>query len=285
MLKRTISGAFYVALIVAFFLLRNIHVAFFQIFLGLFCFVGTFEVARAEKHLLLKGIYTLSLISSFLSLPLYCFLKYILDSSYALLIVWNLQILIALFVIIYLCVKKVEQKEKLFANLLTVLYPTLSILFMSMLNDLSGDRGFLGLLLLFVISPCSDTMAYLVGMTYSKIRKGNAKKLCPKLSPKKTVAGSIGGLIGGMLSGLIVYFIFIEKVATLGWNLPLLWFIVIGFVGSILTQIGDLFESLVKRKVGIKDMGNIMPGHGGVMDRIDGMLFLVFLPALVFAIF
>lgn len=285
MLKRTISGAFYVALIVAFFLLRNIHAAFFQIFLWFFCFVGTFEVARAEKPLLLKGIYSLSLVSSFLLVPLYCFLKYVVDSSYALFIAWCWQILIALFVIIYLCVKKTEQKEKLFANLLTVLYPALSILLTSVLNDLAGDRGFLGLLLLFVISPCSDTMAYLVGMTYSKIRKGNAKKLCPKLSPKKTVAGSIGGLVGGALSGLIVYFIFAENVMTLGWDLPLLWFVVIGLIGSVLTQIGDLFESLVKRKVGIKDMGNIMPGHGGVMDRIDGMLFLVFLLVFVFAIF
>ena len=97
-----------------------------------------------------------------------------------------------------------------------------------------------------------------------------AKKLCPNLSPKKTVAGAIGGLIGGALGSLILYFIFRPEY---NFFSPILLFIIVGLVASFLTEAGDLFESLIKRKVGIKDMGKIMPGHGGVMDRIDGMVF------------
>ena len=125
-------------------------------------------------------------------------------------------------------------------------------------------------------------MAYLTGMIYGKIKKGNVKKLCPNLSPKKTVAGAIGGLVGGGLSGLICYFIFKGQILSLGLSLPLVWLIGIGVVGSVLTQAGDLFESYVKRKVNIKDMGKIMPGHGGVMDRIDGTLFLAVFLFIVF---
>ena len=111
-------------------------------------------------------------------------------------------------------------------------------------------------------------MAYLVGMTYGKIKKGNVKKLCPRLSPNKTVAGAIGGLIGGTAGSLIVYAIFKPD---LGLNLPVLFFALTGLILALFTEIGDLLESFVKRRAGIKDMGKIMPGHGGIMDRIDGI--------------
>ena len=78
---------------------------------------------------------------------------------------------------------------------------------------------FLLLVLIFVVSPLTDTMAYLVGMTYNKIRKGQAKKLCPNLSPKKTIAGAIGGLFGGAIGGLLIWAIFrpeIDCFSTLG---------------------------------------------------------------------
>ena len=130
------------------------------------------------------------------------------------------------------------------------------------------NRGYIIIILTFVISPICDTFAYLVGMTYQKIKKGQAKKLCPNLSPKKTVAGAIGGLIGGIIGSIIILLIF----ATFSWKNFFIYF-AIGLLGSLATEVGDLFESLIKRKVGIKDMGKIMPGHGGVMDRFDGITF------------
>ena len=122
------------------------------------------------------------------------------------------------------------------------------------------------LLLCFIISPANDVFAYLVG---SKI---GGKKLCPKLSPKKTWSGAIGGTIGGILASLLVYLIFKP---TVNFFSPILFFILIGLVASVINIIGDLFESFIKRKMGIKDMGKIMPGHGGVLDRIDGTMFVI----------
>lgn len=136
-------------------------------------------------------------------------------------------------------------------------------------------------MLVFVISPCADSLAYLVGMIYNKIKKGQAKKLCPKLSPNKTWAGAIGGVMGGVLGAMLVCLIFNDKIVEIQnsipdsarFSYPYLHFAIIGFIGAILTEVGDLFESFIKRRVGIKDMGKIMPGHGGIMDRIDGMSF------------
>ena len=120
----------------------------------------------------------------------------------------------------------------------------------------------------------SDVFAYLVGS------KGGGKKLCPKLSPKKTWSGAIGGTIGGVVSSIVLYFIFKP---TVNFFSPILLFILIGLIASILNIFGDLFESFIKRKVGIKDMGKIMPGHGGVLDRIDGTMFVMAFMFIVFS--
>ena len=139
-----------------------------------------------------------------------------------------------------------------------------------MINAFYGEFALIAIVLLFVISPLTDTMAYFVGFIYNKISKGKAKKLAPILSPKKTIAGAIGGLIGGALGSVLVLLIFKPS---LRLSNPWLFFVLVGVIGSLFTQIGDLFESFIKRSVGIKDIGKIIPGHGGVMDRIDGMSF------------
>jgi phosphatidate cytidylyltransferase len=138
-------------------------------------------------------------------------------------------------------------------------------------NDL--ENGFIALLMAFVVSPCSDTFAYLVGSLIG------GKKLCPKLSPKKTWSGAIGGTIGGVVSGVIVYLIFKP---TVNFFSPVLLFVLVGLLASIANLFGDLFESFIKRRVGIKDMGKIMPGHGGVLDRIDGTMFAIVIIYIVF---
>ena len=129
----------------------------------------------------------------------------------------------------------------------------------------------IALMAILLISPICDTFALLVGMTL----KG--KKLCPKISPNKTVSGAIGGICGGVLASILLYFLF-EKWGFFGQRLdfvsmPIIVYLILGVVGSILTEIGDLFASAVKRKYQIKDYGNLIPGHGGVMDRFDGIIF------------
>ena len=105
----------------------------------------------------------------------------------------------------------------------------------------------------------TDIMAYFSGYLLGK------HKLCPKISPKKTIEGSIGGILGSViLSGLFGWF-FMPDV--------LVHCLVIGVLGGIVSQFGDLTASIFKRKMGIKDYGNLIPGHGGILDRFDSVLF------------
>ncbi len=105
----------------------------------------------------------------------------------------------------------------------------------------------------------TDIMAYFSGYLLGK------HKLCPKISPKKTIEGSIGGILGSViLSGLFGYF-FMPEI--------LMHCIIIGVLGGIVSQFGDLTASIFKRKMGIKDYGHLIPGHGGILDRFDSVLF------------
>lgn len=105
----------------------------------------------------------------------------------------------------------------------------------------------------------TDIMAYFSGFLFGK------HKLCPKISPKKTIEGSVGGTLGSViLCGLFGYF-FAPEV--------LIHCLIIGVLGGIVSQFGDLTASIFKRKMGIKDYGNLIPGHGGILDRFDSVLF------------
>ena len=126
------------------------------------------------------------------------------------------------------------------------------------------------LCLLFVVPVCCDTMALIVG---SKI---GGPKFCPAVSPKKTISGALGGMIGALLGVLLV-----GTIAFIGCNpetrllLPAWWeYLLIGLVGGAASQLGDLMASLVKRHCGVKDFSNLFPGHGGMMDRMDSVLFM-----------
>ncbi len=271
MKTRVISGAVFVAIIVAFFLLRQfVDYRLFQLINLVFCAVGTFEVARALKGYLKKTVYVILIVFGALFVPVYAITQYLLWQGNGFIVALCFAVLTALVSIIIGGVKK----EGLIA-LVPAFYPALLVLTMLLCNDLPGDNGFMATLLIFVISPFTDTMAYFTGSLIG------GPKLCPKLSPKKTISGAIGGLVGGIVGAIAVYFIFMPKVDFFS---PVLLFIIAGVAGAILTQVGDLFESFIKRRVGIKDMGKIMPGHGGVMDRIDGMSFASVLMFVIFAL-
>ncbi len=272
MLKRTLSGAVYVALIVAFLVLRqNVDTRIFNIFTLFLCAVGTFEVARAIKQSLFNGWFLLITIYGGLFFVNYAVIEYFFYQGYGYIFSLALCGLAVLVTLVFALIKKAGFK-KFIINSLGFIYPALFLLCLAVCNDIDFAKGYIGLLLIFIISPLTDTLAYLVGMSYSKIKKGNVKKLCPRLSPKKTVAGAIGGLLGGVIGGVLICAIFNAYV---WFDKAYLIFITIGLISAVLTETGDLFESYIKRKVGLKDMGKIMPGHGGVMDRIDGMLFVM----------
>ena len=122
---------------------------------------------------------------------------------------------------------------------------------------LSGLQTFVWIVILSAFG--TDIFAYFTGKAFGK------HKLCPTISPKKTVEGSIGGVIGSvLLCGLFSWFFIPSE----------FWVcIIIGASGGIFSQFGDLAASVMKRKIGIKDWGTLIPGHGGVLDRIDSILF------------
>lgn len=118
-------------------------------------------------------------------------------------------------------------------------------------------RNFIWLAILSAFG--TDVCAYFTGMAIGK------RKLCPKISPKKSVEGSIGGILGSIiLCGLFTAVVLPNYI---------LHGCIIGFLGSIVSQFGDLTASVFKRKMGIKDYGNLIPGHGGILDRFDSVLF------------
>lgn len=123
------------------------------------------------------------------------------------------------------------------------------------------SNGYALIWLVFIIAFVSDTSAYYSGRFFGK------NKLCPEVSPKKTVEGSIGGILGSVI-GVVLWWFFARDIGFAWYQL-----IFLGIIGGALSQIGDLSASLIKRFIGVKDYGNIMPGHGGVLDRFDSILF------------
>lgn len=114
--------------------------------------------------------------------------------------------------------------------------------------------------LVFIIAWGTDTFAYIFGNLFGK------NKLCPKLSPNKTIEGSLGGIFGTILVSLL--FVYYFKLY------PIWKFFILSAMGSVIAQLGDLAASKIKRITGIKDFGFIMPGHGGILDRFDSILFI-----------
>lgn len=176
--------------------------------------------------------------------------------------------------------------------LISLVYPSLFLLTLSICNHFVRYDA-LVLVFVFVISPCADTFAFLFGKLFGKKLPA---KMAPNISPNKTVIGGVGGLIGGLIGGVVVFLLYfgvclpVQNMATVEnyvWTVvydwrELLFFCAIGVIVSAFAQFGDLVESAIKRNLDIKDMGKIMPGHGGILDRIDSSLYASLIVALIF---
>lgn len=176
--------------------------------------------------------------------------------------------------------------KKTLYDLLGFIYPSILLLLFFPINHLAGINYLFNdnienvetvsvilCSLCFIIPFICDTFAYVVG----KIIGG--KKIAPKISPKKTIAGSIGGIVFTMLilEALFILLSSIPSLTDIFTQINFNWWLVllIGFVGSLICEIGDLFESLLKRKANLKDASNFLPGHGGILDRADGFAFVI----------
>ena len=145
-----------------------------------------------------------------------------------------------------------------------VTYVSVSFSSLTILRYYDKDYGLLMVVLPFLIPWICDVFAYFCGSLFGK------HKLIPEVSPKKTVEGAIGGVVFSALSCL-VYGLGVDLiVADVKVNYLLLF--IFGAIISVLSQLGDLIASLIKREHGVKDYGKIFPGHGGIMDRFDSVL-------------
>lgn len=132
------------------------------------------------------------------------------------------------------------------------------------LRNLSG--GFFYVILVLLVTWANDTGAYFIGINFGKV------KLCPKISPNKTVEGAIGGLIFSLIACLIIGGLWVNNLSP-DFNFSLVQLLILGTLISLAAQLGDLVESLFKRDAGVKDSSNLIPGHGGILDRFDSLLF------------
>ena len=172
-----------------------------------------------------------------------------------------------LFVAVFLILMLFNHKKYTFAK--TAMFITVSVmlsvsfLHVGMIRKL--DNSNLDLLVLLIGCWITDSCAYFAGYFLGK------HKLAPTISPKKTIEGSVGGVVGVIVI-LIAYAYVAANIMNVGVNIYSV--ILVGVICGIFSQLGDLCASVIKRENDVKDFGNIMPGHGGVMDRFDSFLFV-----------
>lgn len=303
MKKRLLTSAVIVAILALAFASRLLTLYVFDLVMLAMAVMGVVEVARVLERM---GKHTNILIVGTFPAVLYLITIFIIQKSLS----WHylvLGIFIAMIVyfllifILTLCMKKTTQAElvkyelvdtkpvnyaleKATYSLGVFVYPALLFLSIILLNHFgqlnfvhktmtAGTKEFVFFILLFVfvVTICTDSLAMVTG----SLLKG--PKLCPLISPNKTISGAIGGLIGGAGSGMILYAIyntssaFKSQFAVINGKFWVI--IIIAVLGSVISQIGDIIASALKRRARVKDYGTIFPGHGGVMDRVDGLIF------------
>lgn len=165
------------------------------------------------------------------------------------------------------------------ATVLPMAYPGFLFSMLASLQDIpNAAMALAALLIAFFLASINDVFALFTGMALGK------HKLSPEISPKKTIEGSIGGLIASAVFAMLVAWLLDWAQAAAGAaqalrigeaeaEFSILGFAIMGVFAGAMSQIGDLTASLVKRHCGVKDYGTIFPGHGGIMDRFDGILF------------
>ena len=249
MKKRVISAIVAAAIFIPIFLLGGV---LFSLGVGIVAGLAYLEIINLKKDgypgiVKALGLIGLELVVFNTILPNYNGINYL-----------SLGFLTLILIIPSIFMKKYEAKDalQLMGFILLV-----GLMFSLILNVTSDNKWIFIYLLLIAIM--TDTFAMITGALIGK------HKLIPKVSPKKTVEGSVGGSILGTIVPSLFYYFVITK------NINFLLLLLLTFVLSILGQLGDLFFSKIKREHDIKDYSNIMPGHGGILDRLDSLSFII----------
>ncbi|MBR4029898.1 MAG: phosphatidate cytidylyltransferase [Clostridia bacterium] len=147
--------------------------------------------------------------------------------------------------------------------LFMVLYIVYTMSHITLTREL--EFGNIYIYVIFIGAFATDTFAYFTGVTIGK------HKLCPEISPKKTIEGAVGGIVGVIICFLCIGLV-VEHFSLANVNYYLL--ILLGLLCGVFSELGDLAASIIKRQINIKDYGKILPGHGGIMDRLDSIIFI-----------
>ncbi|MEG1710211.1 MAG: CDP-archaeol synthase [Clostridia bacterium] len=287
MLKRVLIGVV-IALVTVGALALGLFVdrIWLSVFFGIVIAVCVIEVRNALNNRIPKRFNPLIWgYAIFLSIPniIYIGLGDKADFNYiTMTFLWIAMILLGGIVI---AVIKNEKSEGIFYYAFVLLYPTIPLLSFLYLNVMGMNQAIntniAAITCVLTISSLTDVFAYFGGTLFGK------HKMCPQISPKKTWEGAVSGLLGGSLGAVALYFLF-EKVGLFGLSLnvnnPLVTYIIIGILGSVATQFGDLTASLIKRITKIKDYSHLLGSHGGFTDRFDGAMMTATLTALILAI-
>ncbi len=247
--KRLISAAVLIPTVLG--IVQYGSLELFSVFVLALVLVGWFEYARMMRRM---GVVGSPVLGAVLCVGLTaCFY-------------WNAHYLIWLAAApVSFFIATIWAQRELKASLDHVGYSLLGVIYvsglMSFLILLRGqEAGATLIYFLFVVIWLTDTGAFVAGKTMGKT------SLAPKISPGKTVEGAIGGVVGSLLGGLLAQFAFWQ-------NLPLNHCLIMALFCGIISQFGDLTESMFKRSAGVKDSGTLIPGHGGVLDRLDSLMF------------
>lgn len=203
------------------------------------------------------------------------------DSLYEML---TIIFLLILTMIVYVFSFPKYRAEQIMHSFFAFIYGPVMISFSLMTRMMGGDAdtapynvGFFAAWMIFISAWASDTCAYFVGVMFGR------HKMAPTLSPKKSIEGAVGGVLGSTIAGAI-YGMILEACGVF-WSGDIWIFALLGMCGSVVAQIGDLAASAIKRNFDIKDYGKCIPGHGGVLDRFDSVIFtspLIYVLALYF---
>ena len=191
-------------------------------------------------------------------------------------IVFVLPVVCFFFALVLVCILLKDHETLRVEQIGVIFFFTIAIAFSSncfvFMRDVMGSTvGMYGIFVALAGAWMSDTGAFFVGIFWGK------RKLAPKISPKKTLEGAIGGVIISMISQVIIALIYIQAAAFFGIEVSVrfLPLILVSPILSVLSIVGDLTFSVIKRQFNLKDFGNIMPGHGGALDRFDSLVLIL----------
>ncbi|MBZ4665350.1 CDP-archaeol synthase [Mahella sp.] len=255
MKQRIISAAIGVAALLVILYFRGFLLDMAMLILGA---AGIFELHKAFA---LKGTY-LVLAISILSLVALALTVVFFDMQYLFFVLAFAAMLTMLLPVFSERYSALDVQSTIFS----LIYPSAGFVSIIALNHIPSDIGFIMIIGGMLFAWGCDSGAYFAGYLFGR------HPLCPRISPKKTVEGSIGGIVVSAVLGL-VYGLFIQNMvyADVSWYN----YIIIALLSGIISQLGDLAASAVKRYYGIKDFGKFMPGHGGVLDRFDSIVYVM----------